>query len=165
MFNNLGYVLQAVQYDYEYSTGGGAFGFLFTLIYLAVLVLILVGTIKVFIKAGRKWWEALIPFYNMYVYVIILGRAWWWFLLMFVPIVSWIVAIILVFDLAKAFGKSSLYALGIIFFPFVFIPVLGFGSAEYQLGTSSTNTSSEQPSMQPEPQNTTDMPEQSDTQE
>ncbi len=41
-------------------------------------------------------------------------------------------AIILTVDLAKSFGKGVGFALGLIFLPFVFFPMLGFGSAEYQ---------------------------------
>jgi hypothetical protein len=34
-------------------------------------------------------------------------------------------------DLAKSFGKSGGYAVGLIFLSFIFIPMLGFGSAKY----------------------------------
>jgi hypothetical protein len=33
--------------------------------------------------------------------------------------------------LAKAFGKGSIYSLGLIFLPFIFFPLLGFGNAGY----------------------------------
>ena len=35
-------------------------------------------------------------------------------------------------DLAQKYGKSAAYGLGLVFLPFIFIPMLGFGSATYQ---------------------------------
>lgn len=37
---------------------------------------------KLFKKAGREGWEAIIPFYNQYVLVQIAGLNWWYFLLL-----------------------------------------------------------------------------------
>ena len=35
-------------------------------------------------------------------------------------------------DLAKSFGRGTGFAVGLIFLPFVFAPVLGFGSDTYR---------------------------------
>jgi hypothetical protein len=61
----------------------------------------------------------------------IVGRPIWWILLWLIPIVNIVVAILVIIDLAKAFGKDVLFALGLVFFGFIFIPILGFGSATY----------------------------------
>ena len=38
-------------------------------------------TLKLFKKAGKQGWEAIIPFYNTYVLVEISGLNWWYFLI------------------------------------------------------------------------------------
>jgi hypothetical protein len=43
-------------------------------------------------------------------------------------IVLWVIAQL---GLAKAFDKSLAYGLGLIFLPFIFIPILGYGDAEH----------------------------------
>jgi hypothetical protein len=40
-------------------------------------------------------------------------------------------AIIVMVDLAKSFGKSGGFVFGLILLPYVFFPILGFGKAEY----------------------------------
>lgn len=117
------------------SSGGAAAaagGIMFTLIYLAIIVLVIVGFWKVFEKAGQPGWAAIIPIYNVYILCKIAGRPGWWVILMFIPIVSLVIAIILSIDVAKSFGKGIGFALGLIFLGFIFYPILGFGSAQYQ---------------------------------
>jgi hypothetical protein len=48
-----------------------------------------------------------------------------------IPIISSIPSIIIPFDVARNFGKGSLFGLGLVFLPFIFYPVLGFGDATY----------------------------------
>lgn len=108
-------------------------GFLivYYLIALAVAVLIVVGYWKVFVKAGKPGWGAIIPFYNMYcLYEISFGNGWL-FLLIFVPCVDIVMLIIMNVKLAQAFGQSGGFAVGLIFLPFIFVPMLGFGNAQY----------------------------------
>lgn len=95
-------------------------------------VLIIAASWKMYAKAGKPGWGSLIPIYNVILLLEIVNRPMWWIALMFVPFANFIVAIILTVDLAKSFGKGVGFALGLIFLPFVFFPMLGFGSAEYQ---------------------------------
>jgi len=67
----------------------------------------------------------------------IIGKPWWWLLMMIIPFVNIIYAIWAVNLLSKSFGKSEGYTVGMIFLPFIFYPMLGFGSAEYQGAQSS----------------------------
>jgi VIT1/CCC1 family predicted Fe2+/Mn2+ transporter len=55
---------------------------------------------------------------------------------MFIPLVNFIIAIILNIDIAKNFGQGVGFGIGLIFLPFIFYPILGFGSAQYQGGAS-----------------------------
>jgi hypothetical protein len=93
---------------------------------------VIVAMWKIFTKAGQPGWACLIPFYNIYVLCKIVGRPGWWLILMLIPFVNVIIGIILCIDLAKSFGKGVGFGLGLIFLSFIFYPILGFGSAQYQ---------------------------------
>ncbi len=99
------------------------------------LIIILIGVIalwKVFEKAGHPGWKSLIPFYNTYILVTIAGRPGWWFLLLFIPVVNLVVYIILSLDIAKAFGKSPVFAIvGLWMFNFIGYMILGWGDSTY----------------------------------
>ena len=56
--------------------------------FLIVQVVHFGGTWKLYVAAGRKPWEALVPVYNAVVLMKIINRPWWWVLLLFVPIVN-----------------------------------------------------------------------------
>ena len=64
-------------------------------------------TWKLYVKAGRKAWEALIPIYNIYVLLKIIQRPWWWLIIALVPIVSNIMAVVLIVELLAVFGKRK----------------------------------------------------------
>ena len=107
-------------------------GPLFWIIYCVVVILMIAAIWKMFSKAGQPGWAAIIPIYNIYVMCKIAGRPGWWVLLMFIPLVNFIIIIILCIDLAKSFGKGAGFGIGLLLLPFIFYPVLGFGSAQYQ---------------------------------
>jgi hypothetical protein len=107
-------------------------GLLFLIIYAAILVFYLICAVKIFQKAGRKWWEAIIPIYNAYVMLKIVGRPGWWLLLFFIPLVNIVVSIILSIDLAKAFQKDAAFGVLLLWLlSFIGYPMLAFGSAQY----------------------------------
>lgn len=101
------------------------------LITLVLLVVMLVGMWKMFVKAGKPGWAAIVPFYNLYcLYDMSFGNGWL-FLLTFVPCVNIVIGFMLYFKLAKAFGQGAGFAIGLIFLNPIFMLILGFGSAEY----------------------------------
>jgi hypothetical protein len=51
---------------------------------------------------------------------------------MLIPLVNFIGAIILCIDLAKSFGKGAGFGIGLALLGVIFLPILGFGSAQYQ---------------------------------
>ena len=102
------------------------------IISLAIAVLIIAAMWKVFTKAGQPGWASLIPIYDLYVLCKIAGRPGWWLLLMLIPLVNFIIIIILCIDIAKSFGKGAGFGFGLAILGFIFWPILGFGSAQYQ---------------------------------
>ena len=123
-------LLAQVEYSYSASGQGQAPGPLFWIFEIALTVVIVAAMWKVFSKAGRPGWAAIIPIYNLIVWCKIVGRPIWWILLLLIcfPIFY----IILCIDLAKSFGKGVGFAIGLILLSIIFFPILGFGSATYQ---------------------------------
>jgi hypothetical protein len=104
------------------------------IVMLAVCVLVIASWWKVFTKAGQPGWAAIIPIYNFIVMLQLVRKPMWWFLMFLIPFVNFIFLILLYVELAKAFGKSTGFALGLIFLGPIFLPILAFGSAEYVYG-------------------------------
>jgi Family of unknown function (DUF5684) len=105
---------------------------LISMVALAVVILYVAALWRVFAKAGEPGWACLVPIYNVLVLLRIIGKPAWWILLMIVPLVNIVIAIIEHVELAKAFGKSGAFAVGLIFLPFIFFPMLAWGDAQYQ---------------------------------
>lgn len=102
------------------------------IIYLAVVVLVIASYWKVFEKAGEPGWAAIVPLYNIYVLLKITGKPGWWLLLYLIPFVNLIFAIWTMNMLSKSFGKDEGFTVGLTLLGFVFMPILGFGDAQYR---------------------------------
>lgn len=113
---------------------------LFAIFWIPILILAIVAIVgmwKMFEKAKKPGWAALIPIYNMWVLCEIAGKPGWWSLLILVPFVGafiwFVLSIVVAMDLAKAFGKDSLFGIVALWlFSIVGYLILGFGSAEYK---------------------------------
>jgi len=104
---------------------------------LLIALVLIVAMWKVFTKAGQPGWASIIPIYNLYIWCKIVGRPGWWILLMLIPFVNIIVGIILCIDMAKSFGKGAGFGIGLALLGVIFVPILGFGSAQYQSPSAS----------------------------
>jgi hypothetical protein len=99
---------------------------------IALGILTIVAMWRVFQKAGQPGWAAIVPIYNAYILLKTVGRPGWWVVLYLIPIVNVVIEIIVLIDLAKCFGQGGGFAVGLFFLPFIFMPILGFGSAQYR---------------------------------
>ena len=106
-------------------------GIIGALVYLAVVVFMVASIWRVFTKAGQPGWACLVPIYNLIVILQIVGRPLWWIVLMLIPIVNFVVMIVIAIDLAKSFGKTAGFGIGLILLGVVFYPLLGVGDAKY----------------------------------
>ena len=75
--------------------------------FLAVQVVHFLGTWKLYIKAGRKAWEAAVPVYNAVILMKIINRPKWWVILLFVPIVNLIMFPVVWVETLRSFGRKS----------------------------------------------------------
>jgi hypothetical protein len=111
------------------------------LVILAITVVVVAGFWKTFEKAGEPGWAAIIPIYNLYVLVKISGNAWWWLILFFIPIINIVAQAKISIDVADKFDQGILFGLGLMLLSFIFYPILGFGSYQYQDATQSADAS------------------------
>lgn len=93
---------------------------------------------RLFSKAGQPGWAVLIPFYNLYLYTQIIRRPKWWILLYFLGAIPFLGALGVLFlsvidsiRLAKVFGRSTEFGVGLILLNIVFIAILAFGKSDY----------------------------------
>jgi hypothetical protein len=128
---NAASVALLAQNDFNQGGGGAAAGVVL-IIELAILVVLIAGIWKIFTKAGKPGWAAIIPIYNLVVMLEIVGKPVWWVLLYLIPCVNVVVAILVAVELAKCFGQGAGFAIGMVFLPFIFYPILGFGDARYR---------------------------------
>ena len=105
---------------------------------VACVIVAIAAQWKVFVKAGRPGWAAIIPIYNSWVLFEISGKPGWWALIGIIPYVGWLILLVLLIiamlELAKRFGQTTLFAIfGLIIFQIVGFIILGFGDAEYKI--------------------------------
>lgn len=134
-----------MNYSYNVAGAGAAL-----IIYFIVMIALWVGVSwlmywKVFEKAGKPGWAGMIPVYQYYGLIQIIGRPIWWFWVivgcfvgMLIPIlnfIAWIPVFVMILlislDLAKSFGKDNAFGIGLWLLGIVFYPILGFGDARY----------------------------------
>ena len=99
---------------------------------LLVLILVFAGFWKVFVKAGKPGWAAIVPIYNLVVLVEISGKPMWYIVLFFIPCVNLVGAILVGIGVAEKFGKSAAFGVGLGLLSPIFYPILGFSDAQYQ---------------------------------
>lgn len=117
--------------NWAYSDVGSVVVNVGFLISLVIEIISLIAMWKVFVKAGKPGWAVLVPIYNQLVLLEIQGDPWWWLFALMIPVVGFIVRLFMNLDLASVFGKSAGFGLGLRFLSGIFIPILGFGSADY----------------------------------
>lgn len=119
-----------MEYEPTDSSGLMAVAGTFFVVYLAIIVVMVASMWKIFTKAGKPGWAAIVPIYNLVVLLEIVNKPVWWILLFFIPFVNFIMAIILAHKLSESFGQGIGMTIALILF--IGYPILAFGSATYQ---------------------------------
>jgi len=88
------------------------------LFFLAVQLIHFAGTWKLYQKAGKQPWQALIPVYNAIVLMDIIRRPKWWVILLFIPIINLMMFPVIWVETLRSFGRNSAKdtALGLVSF-------------------------------------------------
>lgn len=118
-------------YDATATALAAGFSVAYAVIAIIIAVASLVAMWKIFEKAGKPGWAAIIPIYNVYCLFEITFGLGWLFFVCFIPCVNFIVMIVLCFKLSKAFGQGIGFGFGLLFLNTIFILMLGFGKYEY----------------------------------
>ena len=106
---------------------------------ILILILIHFGLWKLFEKADRPGWEALIPFYREYIITKLTGRKPWLVILLLIPILNLFVLVSLYIDFVKCFKKQTFFeAAGTVLVPFIVFPLWGTDHTSLYLGKSAT---------------------------
>jgi hypothetical protein len=92
----------------------------------------LAGSWRIYEKAGEPGWAALVPIYNLFVLLRIIGAPAWWIILLLVPGVNLLASALCTWRLARVFGYGVLGFLALALIPVVMVPALGFGAARYR---------------------------------
>lgn len=74
------------------------------ILFLVIQVIHFLGTWKLYVKAGRKTWEAAVPIYNGVVLMQIINRPKWWIVLLFIPVVNLLMFPVIWIETIRTFG-------------------------------------------------------------
>ena len=142
-------------YDYGYDVGstvatgvGAALGVLafFYIVALAVGIFTIICNWKVYKKAGKQGWEAIVPVYNFIVLLQITEQPMWYIALLFVPIANIVILILIYIELAKKFGQSAGFGVGLALLSPIFMAILAFNkNYTFQSSIPSNNQTMQQP--------------------
>lgn len=91
-----------------------------------------VGLWGIFVKAGLKGWQSVIPIYRSWLWLRkVIDRPWWWIILLFVPFLNIFMGYLMIWKTIRQFGKRSyLWLLPGTFFNYLFLPYFGFSKRE-----------------------------------
>lgn len=103
----------------------------FFIIYFGVVALMIISMWKVYEKANKPGWAAIVPVYNLIILLEIAKKPTWWVAMYFVPIANIVFMIMTMNGVSKNFGKDEGFTVGMVLLGFVFWPILAFGNASY----------------------------------
>lgn len=110
------------------------------IILLPFIILYVIGRWKLFKKAGKNGWEAIIPFYNDWIYVEIAGLNTWWYLIIISTTICSLISeelssiaslastfglFVCNYNIAKRMKQNTTMAVLMTIFPMIVIPILG----------------------------------------
>ena len=110
----------------------GPFQIVLILLVLIPLFFLIIAWWKVYEKSNNPGWSILIPIYSTLVFLRIIEKPWYWLILFCIPFVNLVFLIWSTNLLSKKFGKDEGFTVGLLLLPFIFIPILGYGSSKYQ---------------------------------
>lgn len=121
------------------SAGALAAVLAFFAAYMGVIAIVgivmMIALWKIFVKANKPGWAAIVPIYNLVVLFEICGLNPLLLLVLLIPglnaLAMMVFGIFTTIKLGQAFGKSNGFILGMLFIPWIFYPMLAFGKAQY----------------------------------
>lgn len=79
----------------------------FLFLFISIQLIHFLATYRLYKKAGKKPFEALIPICNIFVLMKIINRPTWWLFLFFIPIINLIILPVVWVETCRSFGKND----------------------------------------------------------
>jgi len=98
---------------------------------LLIMILVLGSFWVLFAKAGKPGWAAIIPIYNLIVYLQIINKPIWMIILFFIPFVNIIAGLYFNYLFIRAYGNGIVMFILSLFVPFIVYPYLAYGGSKY----------------------------------
>ncbi len=128
-----------------YDTNSSAFfAFIgaYIIIFLIIAIIEIIALWKLFEKAGKPGWAAIIPIYNIYIMLEIAGLQWWWLLILLfaylIPVIGLLIAaaagFYIILKFVQSYGKDVGFAIGAFLLGFIFLPILAFSKDTQYIG-------------------------------
>ena len=138
-------------YDYGYEAASGlatgllVFAILMWVIGMAISVITIISMWKVFKKANKPGWAAIIPIYNIIVMLEIAELPMWYIALYCIPFANIYAMIKTYIEVAHKFGKSTGFGVGMAFLSPIFLAILAFSKKVNYVGNNNVQTTYQQP--------------------
>ena len=105
---------------------------IFDILLILYFVGVILGLWFVFKKADIEPWKALIPIYNIVVWIKICGKSWRWYIYFIIPAINVFTFLLLVVETAKCFRRYNFWEQTFaVIFPWIYLPLLGLSKFEY----------------------------------
>lgn len=92
-------------------------------------LIVWISWFKIFSKAGQAGWKAFIPLFNFFIFTKVVEKPVWWIAIYLVLPIGYLLSAV---QIAKLFGKNTIFSIGLIILPIFFFPLLAFGKSKYQ---------------------------------
>lgn len=96
---------------------------------LSITFLYIYSLELIFMKCNRKWWEGLIPIYNLIVLCDIVFHKKYIGLLIFIPVIGQIFLLVTIYKLGVKFKYNGLLT---VLFPIIFLPLMAYSEHTYE---------------------------------
>lgn len=100
-----------------------------TCVILSIVFLYLYAMELIFMKCNKKWWGAIIPFYNLFILSEIVFYKKWLGIICLIPIVGQLFLLVLFYQLGKKFRFNGILT---VLFLIVYVPMIGYGNHVYE---------------------------------
>jgi len=104
------------------------------LLFLVAIIAIIAAMWSVFAKAEEPGWAAIVPIYNLVVEARIAGKGGGWVFAEYIlgPFGWLFIRPTIGIGVAKSFGRSAAFGVGIGLLPFLFYPILALDGSKYR---------------------------------
>lgn len=117
---------------------GDLVGLAFLCAMVVLTPLLLFAQWRMFEKAGKPGWASLVPFYQWWCWMEIIGLPGYFMFGLLIPILNLVLLVVWIYRIPVVFGRSSTWGclcllplVNIFVFPLVYLSI-GFGDAKYQ---------------------------------